>query len=65
MAQTEQTEQTEQPAQPAQPEKGDTEGGYLQELHVALVVALVVICVVLGVVGWELHPKSNGFQPVS
>ncbi len=54
-----------QPEQPEQPEQGDTEGGYLQELHVALVVALVVICVVLGVVGWELHPKSNGFQPVS
>ncbi|MFZ0248310.1 MAG: hypothetical protein WAL61_00075 [Acidimicrobiales bacterium] len=39
-------------------------GGYFEELHVALVVALVVICVTLGIVGWELHPDSNGFQPV-
>ena len=37
---------------------------YFEELHVALVVALVVICVVLGLVGWQLHPNSNGFQPV-
>ncbi len=37
---------------------------YFEELHVALVVALVVICVVLGLVGWELHPNSNGFQAV-
>lgn len=29
-----------------------------------LVVALVVICVVLGLVGWALHPNSKGFQPV-
>ncbi len=39
-------------------------GGYFEELHVALVVALVVICVALGVVGWKLHPDSNGFDPV-
>jgi hypothetical protein len=39
-------------------------GGYLEELHIALVVALVVICIVLGIVGWKLHPDSNGFQPV-
>jgi hypothetical protein len=39
-------------------------GGYLEELHVALVVALVVICIALGLVGWKLHPHSNGFQPV-
>lgn len=29
-----------------------------------LVVALVVICVALGIVGWKLHPASNGFQLV-
>lgn len=39
-------------------------GSYVEELHVALVVALVVICVALGIVGWKLHPDSNGFQPV-
>ena len=39
-------------------------GGYFEELHVVLVVALVVICVTLGIVGWKLHPDSNGFQPV-
>lgn len=39
-------------------------GSYVEELHVALVVALVVICVALGIVGWKLHPGSNGFQPV-
>ena len=37
---------------------------YFEELHVALVVALVVICLALGIVGWQLHPNSNGFQPV-
>jgi hypothetical protein len=39
-------------------------GSYLEELHVALVVALVVICIALGIVGWKLHPASNGFQLV-
>lgn len=39
-------------------------GGYLEEIHVALVIALVVICIALGLVGWKLHPHSNGFQPV-
>ena len=51
-----------------QPERsGPTEsrrGSYFEELHVALIVALVVICVVLGFVGWNLHPDSNGFTPV-
>jgi hypothetical protein len=42
----------------------EARGSYLEELHVALVVALVVICIVLGIVGWKLHPDSNGFQPV-
>ncbi len=37
-------------------------GGYFQELHVALVVSLVVISIVLGIVGWQLHPSSKGFQ---
>jgi hypothetical protein len=39
-------------------------GSYFEELHVALVVALVVICVALGFVGWKLHPDSSGFKPV-
>ncbi len=39
-------------------------GSYVGELHVALVVALVVICIALGLAGWKLHPDSNGFQPV-
>ena len=39
-------------------------GSYFEELHVALVVALLVICVALGFVGWRLHPDSNGFDPV-
>ncbi len=39
-------------------------GGYFEELHVALVVALMVICVVLGLVGWELHPNSKAFRAV-
>jgi hypothetical protein len=48
-----------------QPEETVAAGtSYFEELHVALVVALVVICVVLGVVGWGLHPNSNGFQAV-
>ncbi len=42
----------------------EAEGGYLQELRVGLVVALAVISVVLGIVGWNLHPESNGFQLV-
>jgi hypothetical protein len=37
-------------------------GGYFQELHVALIVSLVVISIVLGIVGWQLHPSSKGFQ---
>ncbi len=39
-------------------------GGYFQELHVALIVSLVVISIVLGIVGWQLHPSSKGFQTV-
>ena len=48
-----------------QPQESVARGtGYFEELHVALVVALVVICIGLGIVGWQLHPDSNGFQPV-
>ena len=48
-----------------QPQESVARGtGYFEELHVALVVALVVICIALGIVGWQLHPDSNGFQPV-
>jgi hypothetical protein len=39
-------------------------GRYVEELHVSLVVALVVISVALGIAGWALHPESAGFQPV-
>ena len=38
-------------------------GSYFEELHVVLVVALVVICLALGIVGWMLHPDSNGSHP--
>ncbi len=37
---------------------------YFEELHVALIAALIVICLALGIVGWNLHPDSNGFVPV-
>jgi hypothetical protein len=39
-------------------------GSYFEELHLFLVIALVVISVALGIVGWQLHPASNGFEPV-
>lgn len=49
-----------------QPESAGTPAAtsYFEQLHVALVVALVVICIALGIVGWQLHPDSNGFQAV-
>ena len=37
---------------------------YFEELHTTLVIALVVVCIALGLVGWQLHPNSNGFQAV-
>jgi hypothetical protein len=37
---------------------------YVQQIHVEFVVVLAAICVAVGVVGWELHPKSSGFRPV-
>jgi hypothetical protein len=42
----------------------EAEGGYLHELRVGLVVTLAVVSVALGVVGWNLHPVSNGYQLV-
>ena len=38
--------------------------GYLHDLHRVLVIALVLICAGTGVVGWWLHPASEGFQEV-
>ncbi|HEX4434829.1 MAG TPA: hypothetical protein VH012_08360 [Acidimicrobiales bacterium] len=39
-------------------------GSYFEELHLFLVVALIVVSIILGVIGWKLHPDSNGFQTV-
>jgi hypothetical protein len=52
-----------------EPAKERLRDRYLRQVHVALVTALVIICVALGIVGWQLHPGSSGFvsipQPLS
>lgn len=37
---------------------------YRDDVHVTLAVALILICVALGIVGWSLRPQSSGFPPV-
>jgi hypothetical protein len=41
-----------------------TRARYFREVHTELVTALVVICVALDIVGWKLHPGSDGFDAV-
>lgn len=37
---------------------------YINRLHVVLVVALLVLTVGLGLIGWSIRPSSGGFSPV-
>lgn len=47
-------------------EEAPTSGwrGYLHELQIVFVITMAVVCAVAIVIGWRLHPASNGFPAI-